>query len=99
MLAGKILTMNAHPFSLPSSSPLYTRLQSKPLCSTASIVASTFSFAQPSIHFHHHCCTANQSRRAMMVAVVISPAGGSLVRDLVSSVVTYGVNISFFRIF
>jgi hypothetical protein len=98
-LVGKMLIVNAHPFSLPSSSPLYTRLWLKPLCSNTNVVVSTFSFVLPSLHFCHRCCIANRSRRAMMVAAVISPGGGGLVRDLMSSVVTYGINISFFRTF
>ncbi|KAK1667660.1 hypothetical protein QYE76_055819 [Lolium multiflorum] len=90
-----MLTVSAHTFLLPSSSPHYTRLRSRPLwlCSPTSAAAST------SLPFRRRRCAVDRSRRPTAMAAVISPGDGSLAHDLVSSAVTAGVALGLLRVF
>ncbi|KAK1667460.1 hypothetical protein QYE76_055619 [Lolium multiflorum] len=90
-----MLTVSAHTFLLPSSSPHYTRLRSSPLwlCSPTSAPAST------SLPFRRRGCAADRSRRSTAMAAVIFPGDGSLAHDLVSSAVTAGVALGLLRVF
>ncbi|KAF7038445.1 hypothetical protein CFC21_048631 [Triticum aestivum] len=95
-----MLSLGAHPFLLPSSSPLHTRPRSRPLCSpTSSAPTASSSSPPPSLRFLRRGCAADRSRRATTMAAVVSPGDGGLVHDLMSSGVTAAIALGLLRFF
>uniref|UniRef100_A0A453FUY1 Uncharacterized protein n=2 Tax=Aegilops tauschii subsp. strangulata TaxID=200361 RepID=A0A453FUY1_AEGTS len=95
-----MLSLGAHPFLLPSSSPLHTRPRSRPLCSpTSSAPIASSSSPPPSLRFLRRGCAADRSRRATTMAAVVSPGDGGLVHDLMSSGVTAAIALGLLRFF
>ncbi|KAI5007184.1 hypothetical protein ZWY2020_047132 [Hordeum vulgare] len=93
-----MLSLGAHPFSLPSCSSLHTRLRSRPLCSPTSS-APTTSSSSPVPPSLRRGCADDRGRRATTMAAVASPGDGGLVHDLVSSAVTAAVALGLLRFF